>query len=68
MSEWIHVYNDLPDVGIPVLVYCQYSEDAEYELDIALRTEYFTFESTTTGATVDVLYWFLIPKLPEVKP
>lgn len=62
-SSWRDVLEELPKRGMAVLVYCQYSSDEEYELDIAYIDN--GWKSTTMGATIDVRYWAELPAPPE---
>lgn len=62
-SPWRDVREALPDNDVPVLVYCQYASDMEYEIDIAYITD-LAWTSSTTGAIIDVKYWAELPAPP----
>jgi hypothetical protein len=62
-SPWRDVREALPDNDVPVLVYCQYASDMEYEIDIAYITD-LEWTSSTTGEIIDVKYWAELPAPP----
>lgn len=67
-SPWHDARDALPDgYGHPVLAYCQFSEDDQYELDIVFFELTDKWISTKLGCEVDVKYWMTLPHPPEVK-